>query len=74
VNAWLLGALCERLHQSAILGYLLAGMLLGPHTLDVVSGGPLECALYYADGFMDPRSPERRTPRVLDTMEGGDGI
>ena len=47
---------------------------LSHEQLDVVSGGPLECALYYADGFMDPRSPERRTPRVLDTMEGGDGI
>ncbi len=35
--AWLLGAICERLRQSAILGYLLAGMLVGPHALDVVS-------------------------------------
>jgi CPA2 family monovalent cation:H+ antiporter-2 len=35
--ALLLGALCERLRQSAILGYLLAGMLLGPNTLNVIS-------------------------------------
>ena len=32
--ALVLGALCERLKQSAILGYLLAGMLLGPNALD----------------------------------------
>ncbi len=32
--AMLLGALCERLKQSAILGYLLAGTLLGPNALD----------------------------------------
>ncbi|MEM7260544.1 MAG: cation:proton antiporter, partial [Planctomycetota bacterium] len=35
--AFALGALCERLRQSALLGYLLAGMLLGPNALDVVS-------------------------------------
>lgn len=35
--AMLLGALAERLRQSAILGYLLAGSLLGPGVLDVVS-------------------------------------
>ena len=35
--AFLLGALCERLRQSALLGYLFAGMLLGPNALDVVS-------------------------------------
>ena len=29
-----LGGLCERLKQSAILGYLLAGTLLGPNALD----------------------------------------
>jgi len=34
--AFVLGALCERLRQSALLGYLLAGMLLGPNTLNVV--------------------------------------
>lgn len=34
--AMLLGALCERLKQSAILGYLLAGTLLGPHALDLM--------------------------------------
>lgn len=32
--AMILGALCERLKQSAILGYLLAGTLLGPNALD----------------------------------------
>ncbi len=35
--AFVFGALCERLRQSALLGYLLAGMLLGPNALDVVS-------------------------------------
>ncbi|MGD8451810.1 MAG: cation:proton antiporter [Phycisphaerae bacterium] len=34
--ATLLGALCERLRQSAILGYLLAGTLLGPNALDLM--------------------------------------
>ena len=34
--AMLLGALCERLKQSAILGYLLAGTLLGPNALDLM--------------------------------------
>ena len=34
--ALLLGALCERLKQSAILGYLLAGTLLGPNALDLM--------------------------------------
>jgi len=32
--AMILGGLCERLRQSAILGYLLAGTLLGPNALD----------------------------------------
>jgi CPA2 family monovalent cation:H+ antiporter-2 len=32
--AVVLGGLCERLRQSAILGYLLAGTLLGPHALN----------------------------------------
>ena len=32
--ALVLGGLCERLKQSAILGYLLAGTLLGPNALD----------------------------------------
>lgn len=32
--ALVLGAVCERLKQSAILGYLLAGTLLGPNALD----------------------------------------
>ncbi len=31
-----LGALCERLRQNAILGYLLAGTLLGPNALDMM--------------------------------------
>ncbi|MHC4966694.1 MAG: cation:proton antiporter [Planctomycetota bacterium] len=35
--ALLLGTVCERLRQNAILGYLLAGMLLGPHTFNVIS-------------------------------------
>jgi len=34
--ALVLGALCERLRQSAILGYLLAGTLLGPNALDLM--------------------------------------
>lgn len=34
--AMVLGAICERLRQSAIVGYLLAGMLLGPHALHLV--------------------------------------
>jgi len=34
--AMLLGGLCERLKQSAILGYLLAGTLLGPNALDLM--------------------------------------
>ena len=34
--AMALGALCERMGQSAILGYLGAGTLLGPNVLRVV--------------------------------------
>ncbi len=34
--AMLLGGLCERLKQSAILGYLLAGTLVGPNALDLM--------------------------------------
>ena len=34
--AMLLGALCERLKQSALLGYLLAGTLLGPNAFNVL--------------------------------------
>jgi CPA2 family monovalent cation:H+ antiporter-2 len=34
--AMVLGALCERLRQSAILGYLLAGMLLGPNAFNLM--------------------------------------
>ena len=36
---FLLGALCERLKQSAIVGYLLAGVLLGPNALHLVAKG-----------------------------------
>ena len=36
-SAFVLGAICERFRQSAILGYLLAGMLLGPNTLNFIS-------------------------------------
>lgn len=35
-GGFVLGALAERLKQSAILGYLAAGMLLGPHALHLV--------------------------------------
>jgi CPA2 family monovalent cation:H+ antiporter-2 len=34
--AMLLGGLCERLKQSPLLGYLLAGTLLGPNALDLL--------------------------------------
>lgn len=37
--ALLLGALFERFRQSAILGYLLAGVTLGPHALGLFEGG-----------------------------------
>lgn len=43
-SALVLGMLFERLHQSAILGYMLAGTLMGPHVLDVIhsdSGMPV---------------------------------
>jgi len=36
-TALVLGALCERFRQSAIVGYLLAGMLLGPNAFNVLS-------------------------------------
>ena len=35
-GGFVLGALAERLKQSSILGYLAAGMLLGPHALHLV--------------------------------------
>ena len=35
-GAMLVGAVFERFRQSAIIGYLLAGTLLGPHALDVI--------------------------------------
>ncbi len=34
--AMLLGGVCERIKQSPLLGYLLAGVLLGPNALDVL--------------------------------------
>jgi len=37
--ALLLGAVCERLRQNAIVGYLLAGMLLGPNAFNIISSG-----------------------------------
>lgn len=37
VVAVLFGALCERLRQSAIVGYLLAGTLVGPHALNLIA-------------------------------------
>ncbi|MEN8375348.1 MAG: cation:proton antiporter [Gemmatimonadota bacterium] len=36
LGAMLLGALFDRLKQDAVLGYLLAGALLGPHAFDVI--------------------------------------
>ncbi|GAB4247366.1 MAG: cation:proton antiporter [Thermoleophilia bacterium] len=38
-SAMLLGALAERLRQSAIIGYLLAGMMVGPNVLGWVRSG-----------------------------------
>lgn len=38
-TAMVLGVVCERLKQSAILGYMAAGTLLGPNALRVVSSG-----------------------------------
>ena len=35
--ALVLGAICERLRQSAIIGYLLAGTLLGPNALHLIT-------------------------------------
>lgn len=37
--AWVLGALACRLRQPVILGYLAAGVLLGPNVLGIVEGG-----------------------------------
>ncbi|MDG2143323.1 MAG: cation:proton antiporter [Planctomycetota bacterium] len=34
---FLFGAICQRLRQSAVVGYLLAGLLLGPNSLNLVS-------------------------------------
>ena len=36
LGAMLLGALFERFKQNAVLGYLMAGALLGPHAFDVL--------------------------------------
>ncbi len=38
-SALLLGMLAEMLRQSAIVGYLLAGMIVGPNALGLVAGG-----------------------------------
>ncbi len=38
-GALVLGLLCERLRQSAILGYLAAGTILGPNAVGLVSNG-----------------------------------
>lgn len=38
-SALILGAIAERLRQSAILGYLVAGTVLGPNALNILSGG-----------------------------------
>jgi monovalent cation:H+ antiporter-2, CPA2 family len=38
-TAMLLGTLAEMLRQSAIVGYLLAGMIVGPNALGLVAGG-----------------------------------
>lgn len=38
-GALMLGLVCERLKQSAILGYLAAGTLIGPNALGLISGG-----------------------------------
>jgi CPA2 family monovalent cation:H+ antiporter-2 len=35
--ALVLGALCERYRQSAVVRYLIAGMLLGPNALQLIS-------------------------------------
>jgi len=40
-TALVLGAMCERLRQSAILGYLLAGTLLGPNALNLINDSHL---------------------------------
>ena len=34
---FVLGAICQRLKQSAVIGYLLAGLLLGPNSFDLVA-------------------------------------
>lgn len=39
--AMVLGAVCERFRQSPLLGYLLAGTLLGPNALGVIHGGEI---------------------------------
>lgn len=43
--ALVLGAICERFKQSSILGYLVAGTLLGPNALQVVAGAEQVTAL-----------------------------
>lgn len=40
--AWLAGRLAARVHLPAILGWLVAGMVLGPHALGLLNGAVLE--------------------------------
>jgi len=72
-GGFVLGALAERLRQSAILGYLAAGTLLGPHVLDWVHG-PEEVAvlaelgvalLLYSIGLEFPWSRLRKSGAAL---------
>jgi monovalent cation:H+ antiporter-2, CPA2 family len=39
--AWILGVLAQKLRLSPIVGYLLAGVLIGPHTPGFVGDVPL---------------------------------
>lgn len=45
LTALVLGVVCERLRQSAVLGYLAAGTLLGPNALQVISSASEVSAL-----------------------------
>lgn len=44
--AWLTGRLITRLKMPAILGWLIAGMLLGPHALGLLPQSMLDAAWY----------------------------
>lgn len=44
--AWLSGKLISKLKMPAILGWLIAGMLLGPHALGVLPQSMLDAGLY----------------------------